>query len=153
MMFVNSVTDYIRLIISFVSNIPGYKFGPIWIFVELLMLLTITPLMLLKPFKGVYWRFTSFINKFINFCIHTSLRLYGSIIFIGASILILFETIQESQPWIFDEEANLLIADNFLQGRFSQPTHQEYEFFETIYVLNKPTYTGQFPPSQGMFIA
>lgn len=57
------------------------------------------------------------------------------------------------QPVITDEFGYLLQADTFASGRMTNPTHAMAEFFETPYVLQKPTYNAKFPPGQGLALA
>jgi hypothetical protein len=54
---------------------------------------------------------------------------------------------------IHDEFVHLLAADTLLQGRLANPPHPYSDHFETIYVLQKPTYAAGYPPGIGATLA
>lgn len=56
-------------------------------------------------------------------------------------------------PVICDEYANLLEADTFAHGRLTNPPHPMAEHFETLHVLQRPTYAGKFPPGLPLLLA
>lgn len=70
-----------------------------------------------------------------------------------AICLILGRTIAITPPHTHDEFGYLLLADTFSHGRVTNPAHPHWEHFETIHVLQQPTYASKYPPAQGLAMA
>lgn len=58
-----------------------------------------------------------------------------------------------SGPAVHDEFAYMKAAETFASGRITNPQHPLWPFFETLYVLVKPTQMSRFPPAQSAFMA
>jgi hypothetical protein len=56
-------------------------------------------------------------------------------------------------PYYDDEYSYLLAADTFSHGRLANPPHPLPVFFDTLGVLQSPTYASPYPPAQGMVLA
>ncbi len=56
-------------------------------------------------------------------------------------------------PRITDEFSHLLLADTLAHGRFSNPPHPMWRHFETIHVIQQPTYSSMYLPGQAVFLA
>jgi hypothetical protein len=52
-----------------------------------------------------------------------------------------------------DDFAHLLVADTLRHFRLANPPHPLHRFFETIFVLQEPTYSSIFPIGQGLALA
>ncbi len=52
-----------------------------------------------------------------------------------------------------DDFGYLLLGDTFAHGRWSNPPIPSFTFFETVFVLQQPTYSSIFPPAQGLILA
>ncbi len=56
-------------------------------------------------------------------------------------------------PVVHDEFVHLLGADTLLHGRLANPPLPFVDFFQTIYVIQKPTYASLYPLGESVFLA
>jgi len=56
-------------------------------------------------------------------------------------------------PDLYDEFGHLLVADTLLHGRLANPPHALPQFFETFFVLQRPTYSAIYPIGNGLMMA
>ena len=56
-------------------------------------------------------------------------------------------------PDIYDEFSHLFVADTLRHWRLANPPHAMARFFETLFILQQPTYSSIYPIGQGLMLA
>src|SRR5579871_1166899 len=120
--------------------------------IEALVVLALCGIAFWKPRLGEHF-FRACSRQWCEFARHKT----ASVLTIGAAALLIRAAILPiagiPDPTIHDEFGHLLIADTFASGRITNPPHPYWPHFESIYVLQQPTYTSQYPVAYGLVFA
>jgi len=104
----------------------------------------------LKRFgEGFFERVEALGSRFAERRIAAPVALAAAVIVLRAAIIPIHPI---PHPIIADEFSHLLLADTFSHGRLSNPSHAAWPSFETLHVIQQPTYASMYFPGPALLL-
>jgi len=119
---------------------------------ELFALLILWRRSLSSPLLGQRW-FRAVERTFANLARRRRLAVACTGLAALAARAALIPVLPARAPVITDEFSYLLAAETFASGRLTNPTHPMWVHFETMHVLQQPSYASMYHLAQGMILA
>jgi hypothetical protein len=98
-------------------------------------------------------RFRTARRMFVNLARRRTLAVLATGVAALAARALLLPVLPTRQPIVTDEYSYLLAADTFAAGRLTNPTHPMWVHFESMHILEHPTYAAMHHAAQGVILA
>ena len=144
--YVDRVSNWLHIFLTRTAE----AFPELWWEIPTAVLLTVLWCGLARIFPSL---FSSVAARFSESVKHPGRYVVAAMLLPAALRLACLPWIPPPQPKWHDEFSQLLVADTLAHGRLANPPHPLARHFETIYVLQTPTYSSTYPPGQGIIMA